>query len=172
MGFLEKITHLFSNDKTIENKKSQVEIFETKDSSEFPIQKGNFSLDDSVDATNYDDNINVIGSDGEVEGRYVDDIIVTKGTEREESEEVQFLREQQRIMHKLRITHIPELAVCSVNGCERKKDSPLFIGQDGKYYCRDHILPENSGRKAAGKPPLEGHGTISYHSDGTIEYKK
>jgi hypothetical protein len=168
MGFLEKITRMFSNDKTIANKKSQVEIFETKESSEFTIQKENFS----VDSPKYDGNINIIGSDEDVEGRYVEDIPVKKETERERTEEEKFLREQQRIMRELRIAHIPEFAVCSVNGCERRKDSPLFIGQDGKYYCRDHILPENSGRKAAGKPPLEGHGTISYHSDGMIEYKK
>jgi len=171
MEFWKKFTHLFSKDKFTENKNIKEKISEPKDS-ECISRKENIIPNYSVTSVDYDDNINVIGSDGDVEGRYVDDIIVTKGTEREETEEEQFIREQQRIMNELRIAHIPEFAVCSVNGCERKKDSPLFIGQDGKYYCRDHILPENSGRKAAGKPPLEGHGTISYHSDRTIEYKK
>jgi hypothetical protein len=143
MGFLEKITQFFSDNKIIESSESPKEIFDTQ----YDKSYQNNSLDHPDDKRD----VNIIGVGDEVEGRFFDDLI-------KPTEEENFRRDQHKIINKLRAAHIPEYAVCSVSGCKRKKDTPLFIGQDGKYYCRDHILPENSGRPATGKPPFEGHG--------------
>jgi len=77
---------------------------------------------------------------GSIEGRYVNDSIFKK-----ETEEEQFIREQRKAVYRLEGIYIPGSAICSEKGCG-KKDTPLFIGKDGKYYCRDHILPENRGK--------------------------
>jgi len=105
---------------------------------EFTTQKGNFPLNDSTDSTNFDDNIHDIISNGDVEGRYVDDNIFKK-----ETEEEQFIREQRKAVYRLEGIYIPGSAICSVCG---EKDTPLFTGKDGRYYCRNHILPENRGK--------------------------
>lgn len=107
--------------------------------------------------------INIIGDNGEIEGRYIEDLS-------EESEEEIFQRDQRKSLYKLQKAYVPGSAVCSVKGCKRSKDIPLFIGEDGKYYCRDHILPENVGRTAKGKPPMDR--VLVYRSDGKIETKK
>jgi hypothetical protein len=156
MGFVEKIVDFFSNNKKNKNLKSKREF--EKNQNEQSTLYG--SIEPAID----DGNVNIVDSEGIVEGRYIDDL-------NEPTEEERFRRDQQRIINELKNAYIPEYAVCSVSGCNRKKDSPLFVGQDGKYYCRDHILPENSGRPATGKPPLEG-GIISYRSDGKIEFRK
>ena len=78
---------------------------------------------------------------GSIKGRYFADDFVKK-----ETEEEKFQREQQDAINKLRDIEFSEPHKpyrCFTCG---KKDFPLFIGQDGEYYCRGHILPEN--RKA------------------------
>ena len=87
---------------------------------------------------NSDENDIIIRSDGEVEGRSVDDSDFKK-----ETEEEQFNREQRKAIYRLINTRFPQPSlsdVCSVCG---KKDFPLYVGNDGGYYCRNHILPEN-----------------------------
>ncbi len=32
---------------------------------------------------------------------------------------------------------------------------PPFIGRDGEYYCKEHILPEKREMVIAGKPPMD-----------------
>lgn len=81
------------------------------------------------------DNLKTIGNDDTIEGRYIDDSDFAK-----ETEEEQFLREQRKAIYKLTGAYIPGSAICSICG---KKDTPLFIGRDGRYYCRNHVLPEN-----------------------------
>jgi hypothetical protein len=50
-----------------------------------------------------------------------------------------FRKQQCNILKKLNEL-FPQTQECCICG---KKDFPPFLGRDGNYYCRDHILPEN-----------------------------
>ena len=87
--------------------------------------------DEKGDGTIRDEN-------GSIRGRYFADDFVKK-----ETEEEKFQREQQDAINKLRDIEFPKNSKSYSCSICRKKDFPLFIGQDGEYYCREHILPEN-----------------------------
>ena len=57
-----------------------------------------------------------------------------------ETEEQRFQREQYRSIRETQAANIPIDLHCFVCG---KRDILPIMGSDGRYYCRDHILPEN-----------------------------
>lgn len=60
-----------------------------------------------------------------------------------ETEEQRFQREQYRTIRELQNANIPADLNCYICG---KRDLLPLQGSDGRYYCRDHILPENRVR--------------------------
>jgi hypothetical protein len=86
-----------------------------------------------------------------------------------EPEEEKFFREQQDAIRNLNDVEIPVSKNCYVCG---KMDYPPFEGRDGRFYCREHILPENRGTGESG-PKLSGSpGSVIYHADGKNEFRQ
>jgi len=85
-----------------------------------------------------------------------------------ETEEEKFFREPQDAIRNLNEVEIPVSKNCYICG---KLDYPPFEGRDGRFYCREHILPENRGTGERGKPLSGSPGSIVYHPDGKIEFK-
>jgi DNA-directed RNA polymerase subunit RPC12/RpoP len=82
-------------------------------------------------------------------------------------EEKNFTEQHDAILN-LKEVEIPVSKNCYICGI---LDYPPFEGRDGKYYCREHILPENRGTGERGKPLSESPGSLVYHPDGKIEFK-
>jgi hypothetical protein len=61
---------------------------------------------------------------------------------RGETEEEKFLRQQQDAVNKLR--DIEDIEIREPYQCNNCPSTEFLLkGRDGKYYCKDHILPEN-----------------------------
>jgi hypothetical protein len=91
------------------------------------------------------------------------DMMVSAETEKEK-----MLREQQDAIRKLNEIKIPVSKNCCICGV---MDFPPFEGRDGKYYCRDHILPENRRTGEIGKPQLDNPGSVVHRADGIREFR-
>ena len=76
--------------------------------------------------------------------------------------------DQLNTIHEISVEKIPISKDCAICG---KIDNPPFEGRDGKFYCRDHILPENRGAGERGKPLTESPGSVVHHADGTREFR-
>jgi DNA-directed RNA polymerase subunit RPC12/RpoP len=88
---------------------------------------------------------------------------------RPETDDEKFLREQQDAIRKLNEIQIPVTKNCVICG---KLDFPPFEGRDGKFYCREHILPENRGTGERGIPMSGSPGSIIYRTDGKTEFRQ
>jgi hypothetical protein len=83
----------------------------------------------------------------------------------DETDEEWKARLQQIFLNKIRKD--PLSVPCNYPGCS-KVEYPAFLGSDGKYYCRDHILPENRGMIGKVKPPVN---IREIYSRSNVEYK-